>query len=64
LALTLPTSGGHTVGIVRSQTQATELIFYVLCKEGEIKKIDFANLDLIKLASSKQNGTIEMSCMI
>jgi hypothetical protein len=26
LALTLPTSGGHSAGIVRSRTQATELV--------------------------------------
>jgi hypothetical protein len=33
LALTSPTSGGHSVGIVRSRTKATELLFlnFVVC---------------------------------
>ena len=30
LALTSPTGGGRSVGIVRSRTKATELIFYLL----------------------------------
>jgi hypothetical protein len=30
LALTSSTSGGHSVGIVRSRTQATEFIFFLL----------------------------------
>jgi hypothetical protein len=30
LAITSPTSGGRTVGIVRSRTQATELVFLAL----------------------------------
>jgi hypothetical protein len=30
-ALTLPTSGGLSVGIVRSRTKATELIFLFCC---------------------------------
>jgi hypothetical protein len=30
LALTSPISGGRSVGIVHSQTQATELFFYLL----------------------------------
>jgi hypothetical protein len=30
LALTLPTSGGHSVGIVRSRTQATEFFSVLL----------------------------------
>jgi hypothetical protein len=29
LALTSPTSGGHSVGIVRSRTKATELFIYI-----------------------------------
>jgi hypothetical protein len=29
LALTSPTSGGHSVGIVRSRTQATEFVLHV-----------------------------------
>jgi hypothetical protein len=28
LALTLPTSGGHSVGVVRSRTQATEFSLF------------------------------------
>jgi hypothetical protein len=31
LALTSPTSGGRPVGIVRSQTQATEFFYYYYC---------------------------------
>jgi hypothetical protein len=31
LALTSPTSGGHSVGIVRSWTQATEFVCFVCC---------------------------------
>jgi hypothetical protein len=30
LALTSPTNGGRSVGIVRSQTKATELVRYVI----------------------------------
>jgi hypothetical protein len=32
LALTLPTSGGRSVGIVRSRTQATEFVVFLLGK--------------------------------
>jgi sulfopyruvate decarboxylase TPP-binding subunit len=31
LALTLQTSGGRSVGIVRSLTQTTELVLFVVC---------------------------------
>jgi hypothetical protein len=33
LALTLPTSGGRSVGIVRSRTEATELVIYCHCSQ-------------------------------
>jgi hypothetical protein len=36
LALTSPTSGGRSVGIVRSRTQATELVSYINCSVGRI----------------------------
>jgi hypothetical protein len=32
LSLTLPTSGGHSVGIVRSRTQATEFVLFVMAE--------------------------------
>jgi hypothetical protein len=31
LVLTLPTRGGRSIGIVRSQTQATEFIYICVC---------------------------------
>ena len=44
LALTSPTGGGRSVGIVRSRTKATELV--IICHERG-KKEAFGNLGMI-----------------
>jgi hypothetical protein len=38
LALTSPTSGGRSVGIVRSRTEATGFVFFCLSEGGETCK--------------------------
>jgi hypothetical protein len=45
LALTSPTSGGHSVGIVRSRTQATEFIFFIKCRNTVVDP----NINIYKL---------------
>jgi hypothetical protein len=41
LALTSPTSGGRSVGIVRSRTQATEFIFFFIGESGKVPCTEF-----------------------
>jgi len=47
LALTSPTGGGRSVGIVRSRTKATEFSLYILHLSGKIPKIRIASLFVI-----------------
>jgi hypothetical protein len=49
LALTSPTSGGRSVGIVRSRTKATEFSFsLVLDDRGEYREQDESTVDPVK----------------
>jgi len=43
LALTSPTGGGRSVGIVRSRTKATEFSFYVSCNRDLVLTIQNLN---------------------
>jgi len=42
LALTSPTSGGRSVGIVRSRTKATEVFFMVLARVSAFRSVYFS----------------------
>ena len=40
LALTSPTGGGRSVGVVRSRTEATELSFFDHMVDGRVRQLD------------------------
>jgi hypothetical protein len=72
LARTSPTSGGCSVGIVRSQTQATEFVFFLFVVD-RWKPTDLevhvasellpdANFVLVSLSSHSSNLKMEASC--
>jgi hypothetical protein len=52
LALTSPTSGGRSVGIVRSRTKATE--FIICCSNSHFTRI-IINMERIETLLSSQN---------
>jgi hypothetical protein len=49
LALTSATSGGHSVGIVRSRTKATEFVFYVCIQTGNVPSLDITAVAVASL---------------
>ena len=59
LALTSPTGGGRSVGIVRSRTEATELVFLVSMLYYVVQPLEF-----LFLCSTKGTGCVDFNSTI
>ena len=55
LALTSPTGGGRSVGIVRSRTKATEFFYVYKLKKGHLEDLGIAG-KIIKLILTKYDA--------